>query len=152
MEIKVLIFLLLQGNPNVFPEKEALFLQSAVFIIPIASVLIFYYKHLFRNTLVRRATTSLFGALFVVFLHRWMALSNDVEPKHIILIDQLIIALGLANASPVLHRGPQLAIGCVFVSLCNHFYPEHLWLGSFLLALLVIGTIFFDIGRKDPIQ
>ena len=139
-----LLFLLASLEPSTLPQKKDLVIQSLYIASPIGISFLFFRKTLSTNPLVRQAASGLFYSVMCLCIHRFFALYNDVEPKHILVVDQIIIALGLANAQPVLKQARVLAFLSILTSALYHFFPTYMWFSGFAFSIIVVSTFLYN--------
>ena len=134
-------------DPNTITPED-LFYQSILWCLPVIPALILGRNKLLASARGRRAILGSTGALFVIILHRWIAMTHNEMPSSIIVVDIFILGLGLVNTTPTFKYGRWLAIICIFVGITNHFFPITFWLGSLLLFVIFAISILGDWKRN----
>ena len=118
--------------------------QAFFICTPLGISFIFFRTTLSSNPLVRQAASGLFYSVMFMCFHRFFAVYNLVESKHVLVVDQIIIALGLANAQPVLKQARVLAFLSIVTSTLYHFFPAYMWFSGISFSIIVIGTFLYN--------
>ena len=103
--------------------------------MPPSIFLVLGRKLLKKNLAIRKVTTALFGSIFIIMLHRWVAMHQEEMAHAIIAVDLFIIGAGFASCAPVLTCGFFLALLSIGIGVCNFLYPQTVWTGTLGLAL-----------------
>ena len=96
----------------------------------------------------RQFVLGLFGTALALFLHRWIAVTNQLPTKAIIATDFCILGVGFINMLPRIQTGITLALFCAGIAIMSHMYPQLIWLGTLLFAVVAPMIMLIDWWRE----
>ncbi len=121
-----------------------LFYHSIFYLFPVALFLILGRELIQKNLAIRKVVTAIFGSIFIVMLHRWIAMEQGDATHAIIAVDFFILGVGFASCSPILSSGLFLAVISIGIGMGTYLFPQTVWMGTLGFTLSTIILLGFD--------
>jgi|GEM_PF-4675626 len=125
-------------------SPELLFYHSIFYLFPVVLFLILGRELVQKNLAIRKVVIAMFGSIFVVMLHRWIAMEQGDASHAIIAVDLFILGAGFASCAPVLSSGLFLAVLSIGIGIVNYLFPQTVWMGTLGLTLSTIILLSVD--------